>query len=146
MDYAGESLGRGSFARPPPAHLRFFLSGEKGFEPLTFGFGNHCSTIGTILLCPFRLEVRTSLFHGDNTGSIPVRGRYCTNGYLGNLLCRGELRPRVALPALDLVQKLRREGRNPGASLCIVSSPLPFACRAEFLFQFLHLDKRKFYL
>ena len=57
-----------------PLRLRFFLSGEKGFEPLTFGFGNHCSTIGTILLCPFRLEVRTSLFHGDNTGSIPVRG------------------------------------------------------------------------
>jgi hypothetical protein len=25
-------------------------SGEKGFEPLTFGFGDHCSTIGTILL------------------------------------------------------------------------------------------------
>ena len=26
------------------------LSGEKGFEPLTFGFGDHCSTVGTILL------------------------------------------------------------------------------------------------
>lgn len=26
------------------------MSGEKGFEPLTFGFGDHCSTIGTTLL------------------------------------------------------------------------------------------------
>lgn len=26
------------------------LAGEKGFEPLTFGFGNHYSTIETILL------------------------------------------------------------------------------------------------
>ena len=26
------------------------LSGEKGFEPLTFGFGDHCSTVRTILL------------------------------------------------------------------------------------------------
>ena len=26
------------------------LSGEKGFEPLTFGFGDQCSTVGTILL------------------------------------------------------------------------------------------------
>ena len=26
------------------------LPGEKGFEPLTYGFGDHCSTIGTILL------------------------------------------------------------------------------------------------
>ena len=27
-----------------------WFSGEKGFEPLTFGFGDHYSTIGTILL------------------------------------------------------------------------------------------------
>ena len=27
-----------------------FSTGEKGFEPLTFGFGDHCSTFGTILL------------------------------------------------------------------------------------------------
>lgn len=53
-------------------------TGEKGFEPLTFGFGDHCSTVGTTLLCvthslrPFRLLVRTSLFHGEETGSIPV--------------------------------------------------------------------------
>lgn len=26
------------------------MAGEKGFEPLTFGFGDHCSTVGTILL------------------------------------------------------------------------------------------------
>lgn len=26
------------------------LPGEKGLEPLTYGFGDHCSTIGTILL------------------------------------------------------------------------------------------------
>lgn len=26
------------------------FAGEKGFEPLTFGFGDHCSTIGTTLL------------------------------------------------------------------------------------------------
>ena len=26
------------------------MAGEKGFEPLTFGFGDHCSTFGTILL------------------------------------------------------------------------------------------------
>ena len=26
------------------------FTGEKGFEPLTFGFGDHCSTIGTTLL------------------------------------------------------------------------------------------------
>ena len=26
------------------------FTGEKGFEPLTFGFGDHCSTVGTILL------------------------------------------------------------------------------------------------
>ena len=25
-------------------------TGEKGFEPLTFGFGDHCSTVGTTLL------------------------------------------------------------------------------------------------
>ena len=28
----------------------FFFTGEKGFEPLAFGFGNHCSTVATILL------------------------------------------------------------------------------------------------
>lgn len=27
-----------------------YYSGEKGFEPLTFGFGDHYSTIETILL------------------------------------------------------------------------------------------------
>jgi hypothetical protein len=26
------------------------MTGEKGFEPLTFGFGNHYSTVETILL------------------------------------------------------------------------------------------------
>lgn len=52
-----------------------FMAGGKGLEPLTFGFGDHCSTIRTTLLfscCPFRLLVRTSLFHGEETGSIPV--------------------------------------------------------------------------
>ena len=33
------------------------LSGEKGFEPLTFGFGDHCSTVRTILLLKKFLEV-----------------------------------------------------------------------------------------
>ena len=32
-----------------PIELQAF-PGEKGFEPLTFGFGDHCSTVGTILL------------------------------------------------------------------------------------------------
>ena len=32
-----------------PIELQAF-SGEKGLEPLTFGFGDHCSTIATILL------------------------------------------------------------------------------------------------
>ena len=63
------------------------LPGEKGFEPLTYGFGDHCSTIGTILLLfetrPFRLTVRTSLFHGENTGSIPVRDTKKINMYGG---------------------------------------------------------------
>ncbi len=31
-------------------HQNLVQSGEKGFEPLTYGFGNHCSTIRTILL------------------------------------------------------------------------------------------------
>ena len=26
------------------------MAGEKGFEPLPFGFGDRCSTVGTILL------------------------------------------------------------------------------------------------
>ena len=33
------------------ATVCFYEAGEKGFEPLTFGFGDHCSTIGTTLLC-----------------------------------------------------------------------------------------------
>ena len=78
------------------------FTGEKGFEPLTFGFGDHYSTIRTILpnifslerffllkltklqkinknQCSFRLVVRTSPFHGENTGSIPVRNNLYSN-------------------------------------------------------------------
>ena len=34
----------------PRVYVFVVKSGEKGVEPLTFGFGDHCSTIGTILL------------------------------------------------------------------------------------------------
>jgi hypothetical protein len=46
-------------------------SGEKGFEPLTFGFGDHCSTIGTIPLSPrYASPVRASSTVDVQTGRL----------------------------------------------------------------------------
>ena len=39
-----------SLALSPVELQALSKSGEKGFEPLTFGFGDHYSTVGTILL------------------------------------------------------------------------------------------------
>lgn len=62
-----------------PNHM---FSGEKGFEPLTFGFGDHRSTIGTTLLTappsghfrPFRLEAQDIAFSWRRHGFDSRRG------------------------------------------------------------------------
>jgi hypothetical protein len=68
-DVYGDS---GQTALPTPeARVLVVKSGEKGFEPLTFGFGDHCSTIGTIpLRCPrYASPLRTRFLDGTK----PVR-------------------------------------------------------------------------
>lgn len=38
--------------------------------------GAHYAVYSSLLFCPFRPVVRTSSFHVEDTGSIPVRDRY----------------------------------------------------------------------
>ena len=47
----------------------FSYAGEKGFEPLTFGFGDHYSTIETILLFHLR-ETILILIHRNCTETL----------------------------------------------------------------------------
>ena len=55
-------------------HYGFFVS-----EETTYVVCEHTEKNVWSSLCPFRLVVRTLLFHGKNTGSIPVRGALLCN-------------------------------------------------------------------
>ena len=55
-------------------HYGYFVS-----EETTQAVCEHTKKNVWSSLCPFRLVVRTLLFHGKNTGSIPVRGALLCN-------------------------------------------------------------------
>ena len=67
---------------PLPAFI--LSSGERGFEPLTCGFGNRCSTIGTILLrneealLGLFFLLKLSIPYGDRTRVTALKKR-CPN-------------------------------------------------------------------
>ena len=55
------------------AHIPLIIKpGEKGFEPLTFGFGNHYSTVETILLTSNLLLIRRNPFAHKKEDGDPV--------------------------------------------------------------------------
>ena len=67
--------------------MQFYLKdtpGERGFEPLTCGFGNRCSTIGTILLrneealLGLLFPLKLSIPYGDRTRVTALKKR-CPN-------------------------------------------------------------------
>ena len=55
------------------------VTGEKGFEPLTFGFGNHYSTIETILLKVMLYFLSQKPAIGVEPITFGLQNRYSTN-------------------------------------------------------------------